>query len=110
MHSPASHAPPSTILAPSHQGQGVQPQLVAAHGAAGRLPQHKGLWEQQVPSSSLATAWEGAGGCRGGPGETAQAAQIDCDSPRKAEPGGAEKYKLVSFSLPYAPLQLWAAR
>lgn len=63
-----------------------------------------------MPSSSLAAAWEGAAAVRSGRGEAAQAAQIDCDSPRKAEPGGAEKYKLVSFSLPYAPLQLWAAR
>jgi len=73
-------------------------------------PQRRRLREQRVLSTSLATAWEGAAGCRGGWGETAQAAQINCDSPRKAEPGGAEKYKLVSFSLPYAPLQLWAAR
>lgn len=31
-------------------------------------------------------------------------------APERLSPGGAEKYKLVSFSLPYAPLQLWAAR
>lgn len=46
-------------------------------------------------STDLSTAWEGAA-VRGGRGEAAQAAQIDCDSPRKAEPGGCGKIQ-VSF-------------
>ena len=95
----AGHVPPrpGSRTAASCTPRSCRPAS-PAQGAAG------------AASTSLAAAWEGAAGCRGGWGETAQAAQIDCDSPRKAEPGGAEKYKLVSFSLPYAPLQLWAAQ
>lgn len=84
---------PSTPLAMSHQGQGAgagwlhrQSRRAAspAQGAAG------------AASTSPGAGGEGAAGCRGGWGETTQAAQIDCDSPRKAEPGGGGKIQ-VSF-------------
>lgn len=56
----------------------------------------QGMLERGAPSTSPTAACEGAAACRGGRGETAQAAQIDCDSPRKAEPGGCGKIQ-VSF-------------
>lgn len=44
---------PSTVPATYHQGQGAGLRLVAPHGVAGRLPQHKGLREQRAPASPL---------------------------------------------------------
>lgn len=74
---------PSRALAVSQQGQGAAPRLWHPRGAAGTAgTEHQ---PRQEPADA-----------EGGRGETAQAAQMDCDSPRKAEPGGAEKIQ-VSF-------------
>lgn len=91
---------PSTALPVSQRGQGAAPTL-------SRLG---GLREPRAPSPGPAAAREEPPDAAASGAKQLRQHKSTVTAPERLSPGVRKKYKLVSFSLPYAPLQLWAAR